>query len=231
MTNIHTLTDINEVEQELEITDYLLERLPGKKKAAFVERLKTDESLKLAVEMEKQFVEKITSSTIEYTISERGFRQFQQQIDELELPKKHQSNKIAKPKLKHSGIDKLFNPRWIGGVAATIFIALSIVLLPDDQTTIVPRTGYETLTDGNQKIINNSSRLLYSVVFDAAVGDSERSALAEKFKFSIISGPQEGQVFIIKVNKLLSNEDLEQLRSIQQIIFMEPTVMASSNEK
>lgn len=224
MTNISKLTNTAEAEKALEVTDFVLDRLPALKRAAFIEKMKRDESLALAVSREVELADSLLQVDHHFMVSDKAFDKFSRQLDRQEKRSTSFIELDKNLKRKNS-----FGYRFAGSLAASFLLLFSIIFFPKISQIFsnngVDETGFKTLSNGNQQLIDNADGRFYSIVFSPELEPYDRLKVADKYGFEIVSGPGEGQVYTVVVNQLLSGVEQGLLRDTSEILFIEPAVM------
>ncbi len=243
MTNVSKLTSADEAERELEVTDFVLGRLAKDKQSAFNARLSGDQSLLLAVQKEVEFGQKLNNAADSYTVSEQALAGFNQSLvrEEKAVISETGINRSGTAKTgmkKYNGDQSIWTAshfvKYGSGIASAFLLIGSFLFLSGvdlgTNNSDENQTGFETLTNGAQQLIENNQGLLYSVVFASGLDQLSRQKVASQYGFEIISGPGQGNAYIIKVKQPLSNVEQGLLRDTEQIVFIETAVMSSDNQ-
>jgi len=221
------LVPIDEVNNELRVTDYILDRLSEDERINFENELQQNDNLRCALEDELALAEQIRNSQdkshFELAPQDISFKKFSVLLEEDELQRNTKRQ-----------VSSRFNKRYLriisGAVAASFVVTATFVLMPNNQLEDYRKDQFVTLSDGDQHIMENSDKHLFSVVFNPNLSKLERNKFIKDLNFELVSGPLDGQTYLVRANSQLESTRVKEIQSLEQVLFFEPAVLGKTDE-
>ena len=200
------LTPRQDIEEELQVVDYVSQRTDKTQRAEFESRLLKDKNLQHQVTEEIELSHLIRDAYPEQQISNAAFSQF---TDSLEQNTYHSS--------RFNHFRQYFH---LVGVTAVLLITVVVIRF----LTIPQGNEFEVLSNEKMQLIANPDGLLYTLIFDKNTTQQEQLILTQTLGFEILANSTATNTMLVKVDKKLSDNELEQRRKIPQIVFLESAV-------
>ena len=209
MSNIEKLTTLVEIDEDLVVADYLAGRLSKEQQAQFEAQLKNSPDLQKRLSEEKNLAALLREAGPTVAISDDAFTQFNKKLDED----------------RSGGWWKARRPAY--AVAGFLTLLCSTALLYQVNTnSLTGNDGeFETLSNGQQQVLNQSTIRYYSVVFEPGLTSGEQSALIESLNLAMISGPGQGNAYLVEAAAPLKSKQLQDIKANAKIVFFEPAVL------
>ena len=200
------LTPRQDIEEELQVVDYVSQRTDKTQRSKFESRLIKDKNLQQQLTQEIELRHLIRDAYPEQQISNAAFTQFTHILEQY-------TNRGG----------RLVNFRqYFSVVAVTIVVLLAVVVIRS--VTIPQGNEFEVLSNEKMQLIANPDGLLYTIIFDKNTTQQEQLILTQTLGFEILANSTATNTMLVKVEEKLSDNELEQRRKIPQIVFLESAV-------
>jgi len=227
-STIANFVPIDEVNTELRVADYVLDRLSQEERMQFEIELKNNPNLRKQLDEEIEFVQQLQNAKhntqSQSTPQDKNFEKFAALLDDNES-----GNPVQTPASRKT--IKRYLRAISGTIAASFVITIMFILIPDEQLTQIEKGEFVTLSNNEQQVIDNSNKRLYSLVFEPNLSKSEREKLIEDLNFEFVAGPSEGQTYLLRVKNQLEQAQIIKIQSLEQVIFFEPAVLGNAHDK
>jgi len=218
---------IDEVNTELRVADYALDRLSQEERIEFENELKNSEILRDQLDEEIRFIQQLQNSKSNVqslsTSQDKNFDKFSVLLD---------NNDSENPAL--SPVSTQNNKRYLrmisGTIAASFVIAAMFIIVPNEPLETSKKGEFVTLSNNSQQLIDNSKNQFYSLVFEPNLSKDEREKLIDGLNLEFVAGPSEGQTYLLRIKEQLEPTEVEKIQSLEQVIFFEPAVFGNGHE-
>ncbi len=199
MNNVTQVTDLAEIETDLEVVDYVAGRLGASESEAFEARMAGDPDLKARVDAEIELSAAIVNSA------------------GSEAPRAGAFDAIAH-ELDDRGASRAADWRTLA-VAASVLAAAAVLVFSQIRSPEAEKDFELLSSDGAQVVVEaNRVRLLFA---EGLTADA-REAVALELGFRIVSGPGQGGAFVVETESALPREQLLGWRDDPRIELAEP---------
>lgn len=213
MSQLNSKMDFDEL-----ITPYVQGNVDEKQRKFVEERAQSDSECNEKLKFEQQIVNSIKQSS-------ETFQEFTPSFDNLK-------KKISKSSIKNAWWKNLFggqganNGRFNSGLVLASFaaICLGVYMLFSQQIDSNLAADYETLSNGDSALVLKDDRHYLRIVLADKLSKDKVIRLAEELKFTIESGPDSLNSYIISFSDehSLSDEDLNSWRNDSHFDLVEP---------
>ncbi len=188
-----------EIESELEVVDFVAGRMDSERQAEFEARIEADPALAARVADERRFSEDVVHAVPGQAPPAAAFESIRPEIEARRR-----------------------TPGWLPAAAAAGLVGVALLFTVTD-TTEDP--GFHTLSSDPAQTAGSDTRV--RIVFSERSTEAERTAVAERLGFEIVSGPGAGGSYIVETNDAVSRDQLVEWRSDDVIELAEPIVYSS----
>ncbi len=203
MNNVTDMVTRDEVDKDLQVVDYVADRLDSDERVAFERRLESDEALRAAVEEERELRAAFSASPEAGVPLAAAFEKIR---DEVDPPRR-----------------SLFwrSPSIAAGVAAIALVLVFTIQAPVQQppTEVLP-PEFTGLSENPGLQSPASNRVI--VVFAEGVTEMERDVLATELGFELVGGPNEAGAWTAVTIPGVNRDDLARWRQDPRIDLAEP---------
>lgn len=205
MNNVEQLNTLKEIEEDLAFSDFLNNRMSPEQRNRFEQRVKESPTLQKQLTEEKKLHDLIERAHPEFSLGDQAFTQFAEKLPS-----------------KRKGFWRQ-RAQWAAGFL--VVIGSTALFMQANSPSTDARTGaFETLSNGEQKLITQEGHQYYSIIFRQNLSLAEKTDFANTFNLSILSGPGEGGVYTLKANSPLEQNVIENIKTNSNVRFFEPAV-------
>jgi len=225
MSDISRLIPAVEINHELRVADYLLNRLSDEERVIFENELRHNKELSQQLENEIQLSKLIKDCQppvqLAANLENSGFDKFS--LLTAENDRVTNSNQSTKQDLTHA--NKKRSRSFPAALVASLLVAATVIFLPNEILNNSKDQGFKTLSNGEQQLVENPSQDLYSIIFHTNLSASERSELAKSLNLEFIPIPLDKQLYLVRAQDALESNQIKEIQSLEQVLFFEPAIL------